>query len=63
MPLPRKQCLTKQIWECCIFRKVWLMGAHIPGKENTEADKSHACLEGKPSGQYKHPFSKLPLTN
>ena len=39
MPLPRKQCLAKQIWEWCIFREVWLTVAHITGKEKTEADK------------------------
>ena len=31
--------LARQIWEWCISRNVWLTIVHIPGKENTQADK------------------------
>ena len=31
--------LAQQIWEWCIVSNVWLTVVHIPGKENTEADR------------------------
>ena len=27
------------IWLCCITREIWLSAAHIPGKDNFQADK------------------------
>ena len=30
--------LTKEIWEWCIPRGIWISAAHIPGKKNTVAD-------------------------
>ena len=35
------QCnaVTKQIWQFCIKRNIWLSAAYIPGKTNTEADE------------------------
>ena len=30
--------ITKQIWEYCIERKIWLSAAHLPGCKNTDAD-------------------------
>ena len=31
--------LSQQIWSWCIDHNVWLTVAHIPGKQNTEADR------------------------
>ena len=31
--------LSQQIWSWCINHNVWLTAAHIPGKQNTEADR------------------------
>ena len=35
------QCnaVTKEIWQFCIKRNIWLSAAYIPGKTNIEADK------------------------
>ena len=35
------QCnaVTKEIWQFCIKRNVWLSAAYIPGKTNIEADE------------------------
>jgi len=30
--------VTKEIWEWCIERDLWLSAAHLPGRENMEAD-------------------------
>ena len=35
-----KHCnmITKQIWDFCIEKGVWLSAAHVPGRENVDAD-------------------------
>ena len=35
-----KDCnmITKQIWVFCIEKGVWLSAAHVPGRENVDAD-------------------------
>ena len=37
-----KKCndMCKEIWEWCIGRNIWLTLAHIPGKDNIEADSA-----------------------
>ena len=30
--------ITKQIWDFCIEKVVWLSAAHVPGRENVDAD-------------------------
>ena len=37
--------LSHQIWLWCIDHSVWLSLAHIPGKQNTEADRVKASAE------------------
>lgn len=36
--------ITKRIWEWCITHHVWLSAAHIPGCENTAADRESRKL-------------------
>ena len=31
--------VAKEIWLFCITREIWLSAAHIPGKDNIQADK------------------------
>lgn len=31
--------LTREIWQWCMKRNVWLSACHLPGKSNVEADK------------------------
>lgn len=31
--------IAKEIWLWCISKQIWLTSAHIPGRENVEADK------------------------
>ena len=31
--------VTKQIWEFCITRNLWISAAYVPGVENTAADE------------------------
>ncbi|CAG2216852.1 unnamed protein product [Mytilus edulis] len=31
--------LTREIWQWCIHRNIWLSACHLPGKTNVEADK------------------------
>ncbi|XP_022780164.1 uncharacterized protein LOC111321522 [Stylophora pistillata] len=31
--------ITKQLWLWCMDRNIWLSAAHVPGKENTVADR------------------------
>ena len=38
--------LTKEIWEWCIPRGIWISAAHIPGKENTVADNESRKTSG-----------------
>ena len=38
--------LTKEIWEWCIARSIWISSAHIPGKENTVADNESRKTSG-----------------
>ena len=35
-----KHCntITKQIWDFCIEKGVWLSAAHVPGREKVDAD-------------------------
>ena len=30
--------ITREIWQWCKDREIWITPAHIPGVENTEAD-------------------------
>jgi len=30
---------AKDIWQFCIEREIWISEAHIPGKNNTQADR------------------------
>ena len=36
--------IARKIWEWAIERNIWLVCSHIPGKENTEADKLSRVL-------------------
>jgi hypothetical protein len=41
---PKLNMLVKTIWDWCISNCIWLTVAHIPGKENIEADfESRKC--------------------
>ena len=31
--------ITRDIWQWCIQRNIWLSACHLPGVENTEADR------------------------
>ena len=31
--------LTREIWQWCMKRNLWLSACHLPGKSNVEADK------------------------
>lgn len=36
---PDCNSVTRQIWDYCIERNIWLSASHLPGCENTEADR------------------------
>ena len=37
--------LTKEIWEWCMARNIWISAFHIPGKDNSIADKLSRNLD------------------
>ena len=41
--------VTKEIWQFCIRRNVWLSTAYIPGKTNTEADEESSIICSEPA--------------
>ena len=43
--------LSKQIWNLCICKNIWISTVHIPGKQNTIADFLSRSLKENTKGQ------------
>jgi hypothetical protein len=55
--------LTRDIWQWCIKRDIWLSACHLPGKENIEADRlsrsTNIDLEWKLNTKVYHEINSL----
>ena len=55
--------ISRTIWEWCIERKIWLSACHLPGVDNTEADResrlNHDNTEWKLNPLYFHTLGKI----